>query len=58
MYIQVFDASGNFITKFGTGGSGDGQFNFPVGVAVDPTTGSVYVADALNNRIQVFFLDL
>ena len=32
----------------------DGQFNVPFGVAVNPTTGSVYVADTNNHRIQVF----
>ena len=35
-------------------GSGDGQFNGPTSVAVDPTTNKVYVADPLNRRIQVF----
>ena len=52
--IQVFDSNGNFITKFGTPGTGNGQFNQPVGVAVNPITGNVYVADAGNDRIQVF----
>ena len=55
--IQVFDSSGTFITKFGTFGSGDGQFNDLSGVAVNPTTGNVFVADSDNNRVQVFFLD-
>ena len=42
-----------FLLKWGSFGSGDGQFNFPNGVAVDPS-GNVYVADAYNNRIQKF----
>ncbi|MDO8871952.1 MAG: hypothetical protein Q7V05_04365 [Methanoregula sp.] len=43
-----------FVTKWGTQGSGgDGQFNEPYGVAVD-SSGSVYVADAGNHRIQKF----
>jgi sugar lactone lactonase YvrE len=33
--------------------SGDGQFNFPLGVAAD-ASGSVYVADTENHRIQKF----
>jgi len=37
----------------GTSGSGDGQFNTPVSVAVS-SSGNVYVADNLNNRIQKF----
>jgi len=41
------------ITKWGTRGNGDGQFNYPNGVAVD-SAGNVYVADTFNNRIQKF----
>ena len=37
----------------GTSGSADGQFNIPSGLAVD-SAGNVYVADALNDRIQKF----
>lgn len=43
-----------FITKWGTFGSGDGQFKNPRGISID-SSGDVYVADANNNRIQVFF---
>ena len=51
--IQKFDEDGNFITKWGASGIGDGQFNSPHGVAVS-TTGDVYVADSGNDRIQNF----
>jgi hypothetical protein len=37
----------------GTAGSADGQFNIPSGLAVD-SAGNVYVADALNDRVQKF----
>lgn len=38
----------------GISGAGDGQFDAPEGVAVDSTTGYIYVADTGNDRIQVF----
>ena len=42
-----------FVTKWGTFGNGDGQFNSPCGVAVD-SAGNVYVVDTGNTRIQKF----
>jgi hypothetical protein len=43
----------NYITQWGSYGSGEGQFNTPLGIAVD-FAGNVYVADALNSRVQKF----
>jgi len=40
--------------SFGSSGSGDGQFDFPEAMAINPTTGLIYVSDSNNNRIQVF----
>ena len=51
--IQCFSATGQFLGKWGSEGSGDGQFYIPNGVAVAPN-GRVYVADSGNNRIQAF----
>ncbi len=51
--VQVFDRNGDFLTQFGSAGSGDGQFNEPVGLAVD-SQGNIYVADTWNKRIEVF----
>jgi DNA-binding beta-propeller fold protein YncE len=51
--IQKFTSDGVFVTKWGTYGTGDGQFRDPRGVAVGPD-GSVYVADWGNHRIQRF----
>ena len=51
--IQKFDSNGKFITKWGTIGSGDGQFEEPTGIALD-SSGNAYVVDRGNSRIQVF----
>jgi probable HAF family extracellular repeat protein len=42
-----------FLLKWGSFGTGDGQFSEPWGVAVD-SAGNIYVADMFNNRIQKF----
>ncbi|MEN6343387.1 MAG: hypothetical protein ABFC89_12620, partial [Methanospirillum sp.] len=41
-----------FVTKWGSQGSGDGQFSMPMGVAY--SANHVYVADYANWCIQVF----
>jgi DNA-binding beta-propeller fold protein YncE len=51
--VQKFDTNGNFITKWGSYGKGDGEFIDPEHLAVD-SQGNVYVSDARNNDIQVF----
>ncbi len=65
--IQKFDSSGTYITKWGTQGSGTGQFLFPSGIAIDNTNGWVYVINSSNccggigedfrSRIEKFDLD-
>ncbi len=52
--IVKFNPDGNVLTVWGTKGNGDGQFDDPTSVAVDPTTNKVYVADPRNKRVQVF----
>ncbi len=44
---------GQFVAKWGTFGTGDGQFSYPFGVAVD-ASGNVFVADTSNTRVQKF----
>ncbi|MDE1812259.1 MAG: 6-bladed beta-propeller [Thaumarchaeota archaeon] len=53
--ILMFDTQGDFITSWGSQGSGEGQFNNPTGIAVDKF-GSVYVSDTGNNRVEKFSL--
>ena len=43
----------NYVLQWGSPGTGNGQFNQPVGVAVD-FNGNVYVTDMGNDRVQVF----
>jgi DNA-binding beta-propeller fold protein YncE/plastocyanin len=56
--IQVFTSNGTYISKFpsvwGEFGPRDGRLTSPEDVAIDPSSGNVYVADTGNNRIQVF----
>jgi sugar lactone lactonase YvrE len=46
----------SFVRTWGSYGTGDGQFNFPKGIAID-SSGNVYVADSDNHRIQKFTAD-
>jgi DNA-binding beta-propeller fold protein YncE len=51
--IEKFYPPYGLINRWGTAGSGPGQFNLPVAVAVD-RQGNIFVADKLNLRIQKF----
>jgi sugar lactone lactonase YvrE len=51
--VQKFTKDGKFIAKWGTAGSGDGEFNMPWGIDID-TEGQVYVTDWRNDRVQKF----
>src|SRR4030042_1147416 len=52
--VQVFNLSGVYQRQWGSGGSGNGEFNVPYGIFVYED--EVYVTDNLNNRVQVFNL--
>ena len=54
--IQFFDKDGKFISKFGEGGEGDGQFHKASALSLDKD-GNIYVADQFNFRIQKFTND-
>ncbi len=51
--VMVFNAEGEKLKQFGTGGSEPGEFNIPVAVTVGKE-GRVYVLDAGNFRVQCF----
>ena len=52
--VSVYTSSGQFMKCFGTYGSGEGKFDHPEGVAVDNTTGALYVCDYNNDRVVVY----
>lgn len=51
--IYKLDSSGKLVNKWGSSGSGAGQFDSPAGIAVD-LRGFIYVVDKNNNRIEKF----
>ena len=51
--VQKFRPIGTFITKWGTAGSGNGQFTLPSGVAIS-SADEVYVVDSGNSRVERF----
>lgn len=50
--IQKFTSSGTFISTWGSEGPGDGQFSYPIGIAIHGD--DVYIVDDNNHRIQKF----
>ena len=50
--VQKFSVDGTWQLEFGTFGTAPGQFQRPSGIVWD--NHRIYVADAINNRIQVF----
>src|SRR5919197_2539796 len=55
-HISKFTADGKFITKWGSQGTGDGQFTRVEDMAID-SSGNVYVAELGNGRISKFTAD-
>ena len=55
--VNVYDIRqrpAKFLFAFGEPGSGEGQFSYPNGIAVDTRLGLLYVADWGNNRVSVW----
>ena len=55
--IQKFTLYGEFLTKWGTFGYEDGQFDRPCGISIEGASGELHVADIYGLRIQVFDLN-
>jgi sugar lactone lactonase YvrE len=52
--VSIISSGGVFSNTLGTGcGSGDSQFDQPMGVAID-NNDDIYVADSSNNRVSIF----
>lgn len=51
--VAVFNSDGTPVASFGSLGMENGQFDEPVGLALDADN-NVYVADTWNQRVQVF----
>ncbi|MCP4639096.1 MAG: hypothetical protein GY851_01610, partial [bacterium] len=54
--IQKFESDGTFLIAWGSEGTGDGQFDHPLGLAA-AGSGHVYVTDEDNFRVQKFDVD-
>lgn len=52
--IEVFTPANSEVAIFGSSGTGNGQFQFPAGIAINSSLGYIYVADFSENRIQAF----
>eukprot|EP00455_Lapot_gusevi_P056852 TRINITY_DN953_c0_g3_i2.p1 TRINITY_DN953_c0_g3~~TRINITY_DN953_c0_g3_i2.p1 ORF type:complete len:436 (+),score=38.33 TRINITY_DN953_c0_g3_i2:52-1359(+) len=53
--IFVYDSlAGNLVSRFGVQGNSEGEFDGPRGLAVNPQSKELFVADYWNHRIQVF----
>lgn len=50
--IQIFTAGGDYVREFGGFGTAPGEFQRPSGIAWQE--GKIFVADAINNRVQEF----
>ncbi len=51
--IQAFTPEGTLVRRWGSSGTGDGQFDKPGRMAVGPD-GMIYVSDYYNFRVQFF----
>ena len=53
--ITIFNKDGDYLSHWGTQGSGDGELDRPAGLAIRDDT--IFVVDSRNHRVQKFSLD-
>src|SRR5207237_1314855 len=51
--VLKFDRAGKLLRRWGTKGTGEGEFDLPHAICLD-SKGRVYVGDRENNRVQIF----
>ena len=56
--ILVYQLDGKFVSRIGSYGSGELQFNCPWGLSTDESNNDIYVCDSYNDRIQILSGDL
>jgi sugar lactone lactonase YvrE len=54
--VKVYDNFATLQFTFGSQGSADGQFDFPIDIVLNELLGEVYISDFWNGRIVVFDL--
>ena len=52
--VSIFDTKGKFLYCFSKRGSGEGELDYPHGIATDAMDINLYVSDTSNNRIVLF----
>ena len=52
-HILVYQLDGKFVSRIGSSGSGELQFNYPFGLATDESNNDIYICDSNNHRIQI-----
>ena len=51
--ILVYQLDGKFVSRIGSAGSGELQFNYPWCLSTDESNNDIYICDRINNRIQI-----
>ncbi|HCH00213.1 MAG TPA: hypothetical protein DE036_10765 [Actinobacteria bacterium] len=52
--VFVFTTGGRFLNSYGKFGTGNGGLSYPNGIAIDVTSGKIFIADKTNNRVSVW----